>query len=264
MSLPRRRFIAASSVLLSALLLPLSARAASPDRSGFAAVSLDDALAALGAGKPATSREIQISGPDVAEDGAVVPVSVTSGLAGTESIAILVERNRTALTARFVLQEGTAPVINTRIKMTEGSRVVALVKTASGYFINAREIRVTQGGCGPGDPGRGAANPADGPAATRIRASSAGAETEVKMLMSHDMETGMRKDAAGALIPAHHITEVSVTHNGRVVMTAQFGTAISRNPFVQLRFKGGAKGDKVGVSWIDNRGIRRSDEAVIS
>ena len=99
---------------------------------------------------------------------------------------------------------------------------------------------------------------------TRIRATSTGGETEVKILMSHDMETGLRKEATGALVPAHHITEVTVTHNGRVVLSAQFGTAVSKNPYLQFRFRGGAKGDTVGVRWLDNLGERRSDEVAIT
>ena len=97
----------------------------------------------------------------------------------------------------------------------------------------------------------------------KIRAQNQGEITDIRVLMQHPMETGQRKDANGALIPAHHITDLSVTHNGRVVLTAQFGTAISRNPFLQLRFKGGARGDKVDLHWTDNRGMRRSDETVI-
>lgn len=99
---------------------------------------------------------------------------------------------------------------------------------------------------------------------TRIRATLTGGETEVKILMSHDMETGLRKEATGALVPAHHITEVTVTHNGRVVLSAQFGTAVSKNPYLQFRFRGGAKGDTVGVRWLDNLGERRSDEVAIT
>lgn len=99
---------------------------------------------------------------------------------------------------------------------------------------------------------------------TRIRATGTGGETEVKILMSHDMETGQRKEASGALVPAHHITEVTVTHNGRVVLSAQFGTAVSKNPYLQFRFRGGAKGDTVGVRWLDNLGERRSDEVAIT
>ncbi|MBL8477575.1 MAG: thiosulfate oxidation carrier complex protein SoxZ [Methyloversatilis sp.] len=98
----------------------------------------------------------------------------------------------------------------------------------------------------------------------RIRAASNGTETEVKILMSHDMETGQRKDASGALVPAHHITELTATHNGRVVLAAQFGPAVSKNPYLQFKFAGGAKGDKVNVSWVDNKGDKRTDEVVVA
>ena len=98
----------------------------------------------------------------------------------------------------------------------------------------------------------------------RIRAASNGTETEVKILMSHDMETGQRKDASGALVPVHHITELTATHNGRVVLAAQFGPAVSKNPYLQFKFAGGAKGDKVNVSWVDNKGDKRTDEVVVA
>ena len=98
----------------------------------------------------------------------------------------------------------------------------------------------------------------------RIRAQAQGDKTTVRVLMSHEMETGQRKDAAGALIPAHFITEVSAEHNGKQVLAAQFGTAVSKNPYLAFKFKGGAKGEKVSVSWKDNKGDSRTDEAVIA
>ena len=97
----------------------------------------------------------------------------------------------------------------------------------------------------------------------RIRASLVGDSTEVKVLMSHQMETGQRKDAQGKTIPAWFIQNVAITHNGRTVLSAQWGTAISQNPFLAFKFKGGAKGDKVQVTWTDNRGDKRTDEATI-
>ena len=97
----------------------------------------------------------------------------------------------------------------------------------------------------------------------KIRASAKDGVTEVKILMSHEMETGQRKDANGALVPAHFITEVSAEHNGRQVLAGQFGTAISKNPYLAFKFKGGAKGEKVIVSWKDNKGDSRTDEATI-
>src|SRR5437867_13111467 len=98
----------------------------------------------------------------------------------------------------------------------------------------------------------------------KIRATTLGDSTEVKVLMSHEMETGQRKDAQGQTIPAWFIQNVSVTSNGRTVLSAQWGTAVSKNPFLSFKFKGGAKGDRIAVSWMDNRGDKRADEAVIA
>lgn len=98
---------------------------------------------------------------------------------------------------------------------------------------------------------------------TKIRAASRDDITEVKILMSHEMETGRRKDDAGNLVPAKYITEVVVRHNDRVVLECQFGTAVSRDPYLIFRFRGGKQGEKISVYWIDNRGDNRLDEAVI-
>ncbi len=98
----------------------------------------------------------------------------------------------------------------------------------------------------------------------RIRAALAGEETTVRVLMSHPMETGTRRDAAGALVPAHFINEVDATHNGRSVLRALFSTAVSQNPFILFKFRGAARGDKVSIRWVDNRGATRTDEATIT
>lgn len=98
----------------------------------------------------------------------------------------------------------------------------------------------------------------------RIRAQVAGNNATVRVLMNHEMETGLRKDAAGKLVPAWHITEVTATHNGKPVMTAEWGPAVSKNPFLQFTIKGAKAGDKIGVTWKDNKGDTRTDEAVVS
>jgi sulfur-oxidizing protein SoxZ len=97
----------------------------------------------------------------------------------------------------------------------------------------------------------------------KIRASVVGDSTEVRVLMSHEMETGQRKDAQGKVIPAWFIQNVVVAHNGKPVLNAQWGTAIAKNPFLSFKFKGGAKGDKIEIAWVDNRGEKRTDETVI-
>jgi sulfur-oxidizing protein SoxZ len=78
------------------------------------------------------------------------------------------------------------------------------------------------------------------------------------------METGQRKDAQGKVIPAWFIQEVTATHNGKTVLSAQWGPAVAKNPFLSFKFKGGAKGDKVVITWVDNRGEKRTDEATIA
>ena len=98
----------------------------------------------------------------------------------------------------------------------------------------------------------------------RIRAQALADKTTVRVLVSHEMESGQRKDAAGKIVPAWFIQLINATWNGKTVMSAQWGTAVSKNPFVQFSFKGGKAGDKIAVSWTDNRGEQRTDEAVIT
>ena len=98
----------------------------------------------------------------------------------------------------------------------------------------------------------------------KIRAAMSGDKVEVKILMSHEMETGQRKDAKGAAIPAHFIQTVTATHNGKVVLSAEWGPAVSKNPFLSFKFGGGKPGEKVSVTWVDNKGDKRTDEATIS
>ena len=101
-------------------------------------------------------------------------------------------------------------------------------------------------------------------ASIKIRAKVKGDVTTVKALMSHPMETGLRKDKkTGKLIPAHHITEVTAEHNGTTVITANWGGAISKNPYISFKFKGGASGDKIKIAWVDNMGKGDSIEAAI-
>jgi sulfur-oxidizing protein SoxZ len=98
----------------------------------------------------------------------------------------------------------------------------------------------------------------------RIRASASGDVVEVKVLMRHDMETGQRKDASGAVIPAHFIQKLVARCNDRVVLDALMGTSVSKDPFLSFKFKGGKKGDKVSVTWNDNKGDSRTDEVVVA
>jgi len=98
----------------------------------------------------------------------------------------------------------------------------------------------------------------------RIRVAERDGVVNVRILMSHEMETGQRKDSSGNLVPAHFIRNVVATHQGRTVLSAQWGTAVAKNPFLEFSFKGGRKGEKIAVTWEDNKGEKRTDEATIN
>ena len=98
----------------------------------------------------------------------------------------------------------------------------------------------------------------------KIRATAAGGFTDIRVLMTHPMETGQRKDADGKLVPAHFIQNLTVKLKGRTVVESQISQGVSRNPVFSFRIKGGARGDMVEVAWLDNRGESSSIEAAIA
>jgi len=120
---------------------------AAVDAAAFEAKSVADVLKALG-GTAADSKEISITSPDIAENGAVVPIAVTSKLPKTQEIYILVEKNPAPLTAAFTIPEGTEAFVSTRVKMGQSTNVVAVVKADGKLYSTTKETKVTLGGCG--------------------------------------------------------------------------------------------------------------------
>ena len=133
------------------LIRPADALAQSSwNKGAFESKSLAEATKALGVPAMAESAEVRFTNPtpDIAENGAVVPVTVTSGLPKTQSIAILIPRNPNTLIASFDVLDGMDPFVSTRVKMAETSDVYALVKADGRYYYAKKEIKVTIGGCG--------------------------------------------------------------------------------------------------------------------
>lgn len=118
------------------------------DHAAFQARTLAEALKALGAGAPAESKDVVINSPDIAENGAVVPVGIRSAIPGTDFMALLVEKNPNALAGAYRILEGAEADVNMRIKMGQSSDVVAIVRAGGKYFMAKKEIKVTLGGCG--------------------------------------------------------------------------------------------------------------------
>ena len=155
MNTNRRSFLK-SSVTASAIGVAVSAGLITPravlaawPKAAFEATDVNGALSsALGSSNAASSGDIKLKAPDIAENGAVVPVTVTSKIAGTESISILVAKNATPLAAKFNLASNTEGFVSTRIKMGKTSDVVAVIKAGGKLYTAKKEVKVTIGGCG--------------------------------------------------------------------------------------------------------------------
>jgi sulfur-oxidizing protein SoxY len=151
-----RRQVLKHSATVAALMaasgvLPQLAVAAGPatSKGAFEAKSMADVMKALGLGAPAESKDVTITGPDIAENGAVVPVAVASGAAGVKHLMLLVEKNPNVLAALFNVTPDIEPNVSTRVKMGQSSNVYGVAVTNDGKVLFAqKEIKVTLGGCG--------------------------------------------------------------------------------------------------------------------
>jgi sulfur-oxidizing protein SoxY len=136
------------AVAVAAGLLKPTQALAAWNKSAFEAKNVADAMKGLGASGPSDSKDITIKAPDIAENGAVVPVEITSNIPGTTSIAILAEKNASPLIGEYTLSGGTQGYVSTRIKMGQTSLVRAVVKAGGKSYTAAKEVKVTIGGCG--------------------------------------------------------------------------------------------------------------------
>ena len=148
----RRSFLRSASIvaagLAAGLLKPLAALAAAWNKEAFAAKSAADALKNLGAASTETTTAIVIEAPQIAENGAVVPIEITSNVPGTTSIAVLVEKNPFPLVGKFDFMEGALPFVKLNVKMGETSEVRAVATAGGRNYAATKEIKVTIGGCG--------------------------------------------------------------------------------------------------------------------
>lgn len=147
MNMQRRKLIRGFLMLAAAMAVPRWLLAARPDKA-FEATSPDEAISELFGAVPADSAEVQMKIPDIAENGAVVPVTISTSLANVESISVVVDNNPTPLAASFDLGPRAAANVSVRIKMGQSSQVRAIVKADGKLYSTNKEVKVTIGGCG--------------------------------------------------------------------------------------------------------------------
>jgi len=269
----RRTFLKATlagGVLATAagagLLRPTQVLATQWPQGAFGAKHIDDALKALyGTADVSESKGISIKAPLQAEDGTHVPLTINSTIPDAESITILVKKNAKPLVGRteFVNAES---FFRTRIKMAKTSDVHVVVKAGGKLYTAKVRIMVLVGGCGgfveqivhEGSGGQGIARK------MKMRVKRREDKVELIVLISHPMETGLRTDKkTKKKIPAHFIETVKVAHNGKNAITAHLGIGISKNPLLVFRLNEGKNGDKIRVTWNDNKGESGSADTVV-
>jgi sulfur-oxidizing protein SoxY len=141
----RRALVAA---LAAGLLRPLASLAAAWNKDAFGAKSAPDALKSLGAANAVPSNDVVIEAPQIAENGAVVPIEITSNVRGTRSIMVLVDKNPFPLVGKFDFTEGALPFVKLNVKMGETSDVRVVAEAGGKHYVATKEIKVTIGGCG--------------------------------------------------------------------------------------------------------------------
>lgn len=149
MDVGRRLLLKGGAALAVLAALPRALLAAAWPEKAFASTEADAAMSALfGTAEATPSDRITLKVPEIAENGAVVPVTVSTTLENVESISLVVENNPRPLAASFEIPAGTLPDVSSRIKMGETSDVIAVVKTDAGIFSTSKQVKVTIGGCG--------------------------------------------------------------------------------------------------------------------
>ncbi len=153
MNTQRRKTLKATGSLaiiaaaISAGMMPIAA-SADWNKAAFDAKNMNDVLKAMGGASAEKSGDITITAPDIAENGAVVPIAAASKIPNTQSISFLVEKNPSSLAAQFDILPGTEANVGTRVKMGQSSNIHVVVKAGGKYYVATKEVKVTLGGCG--------------------------------------------------------------------------------------------------------------------
>jgi sulfur-oxidizing protein SoxY len=228
----------------------------------FDAKQTAEVMAALQATAVPVSQNIHIEAPQKAENGAVVQVEIASDqpAGAISSLRLLADANPTPLIASFELGKQVLPKVVTRIKLAQSGELIALAQQTGGqYQQQRRPVIVLEDGC--------AGSEREEPFASSMKMRARPLEdgtVELKIIIVHPMRTGRSKNDDGQLMPAHFMQLMQVVLNGKVIVDAQTGTGISRNPYFTFYVKEAKVGDVIAVNWQDNRGFEGHGQVTVA
>jgi len=267
--LQRRAWLKAGLALaaLPVWLLARKVEAAAWFTQAFEAKQTSQVMAALKATAVPVSADLQIEAPQKAESGSVVQVELTSKQAAgsISSLRLLADANPTPLIASFELGKQVLPKLVTRIKLAQSGEVIALAQQASGQFQQQRrQVIVLEDGCAGSEREEPFASSMKMRARLLDDALLGKQITELKIIILHPMRTGRSKNDDGQVLPAHFMQLMQVVLNGQVIVDAQTGTGISRNPYFTFYLKEAKVGDVIAVNWQDNLGYEGHGQVTVS
>ena len=219
-------------------------------------------LRELGIQDFAESGDLVLELPDFIDNGALVQVQLASKLPETRSLKLFVDKNPFPYIAKFDLSPQVLPHISMRIRVAESSPVRLIARAGGKAYSMVKTVQASTGGCSGGDGAQVAPDEAR-PMKIRAVLMPMGV-ADVRVLMPHPMENGLRSDGAGRPIPAHFIRTFSVQLNRKGVLEAQLGRSVSTDPLMALRLADVKPNDTVTFSWEDSRGMKRTDEARVA
>jgi len=268
-SMQRRVWLKAGLVLVTMpfWLVARKLEAATWFTQAFEAKQTAQVMAALQASAVPVSPDLQIDAPQKAENGAVVQVELTSKQAAgsVSSLRLLADANPTPLIASFELGKQVLPKLVTRIKLAQSGEVIALAQQASGQFQQQRrQVVVLEDGCAGSEREEPFASSMKMRARLMDERSPGKPVTELKIIILHPMRTGRSKNDDGQLLPAHFMQLMQVVLNGQVIVDAQTGTGISRNPYFTFYIQEAKVGDVIAVNWQDNLGYEGHGQVTVS
>lgn len=228
----------------------------------FEARHTAEVMTALQAQAVPVSQNIHIEAPQKAENGSVVQVEIaTAQPAGSVStLRLLADANPTPLIASFELGKQVLPKVVTRIKLAQSGDLIALIQQTGGQFQQQRRsVIVLEDGC--------AGSEREEPFASSMKMRARPLEdgtVELKIIIVHPMRTGRSKNDEGVLMPAHFMQLMQVLLNGQLIVDAQTGTGISRNPYFTFYLKQAKVGDVIAVHWQDNQGFEGQGQVTVT
>lgn len=228
----------------------------------FNAKDLPEVLRALGMNTAAQSKEIAVDVPEVSENGASVPVQITSRIPDTQSISVFVDRNPWPYIAHVEFVKDALPFVALRLRVAETSPVRAVVRARGSYYLAVKDVRVVAGGCVGTDTGEPYASPTKAEP-IKIRARLEGSVADLRMLVTHPMDNGLRTNSTGKIIPENFIRNLVLRVNGRTVIEAHLGRSVSTNPLFAFKISGAKINDTIAVAWHDSRDLTRTDETAV-